>query len=98
LSIVSGVFDTSPSYINAISIHTPFVQLINSQDAQSYGLRIGKTTSYTDFNPGISFGTGSKVMLQVSPGKGFDNGKSLQWLASSEANTAKQILASVHSL
>jgi hypothetical protein len=97
LNIVSGVFDENSSNPNAISIYIPFVQLVNSRYVRSFDLKTGKSTSYTSFTPGVSFGNAPKVMLQISPGKGFDAKQAQQWLTSNEGVTAKQILSSVHS-
>ena len=98
LNVILGVFNTSSSDSNAIAGHTPFIQLVSAQDLRSLDLHTGKSTPYTNFNPGVSFGNASKIMLQVSPGKGFDTEKAQQWLVSGEAATAKQILSSVRSL
>ncbi len=95
INIVSGVFDAVPTDSNTISGHTPFVQLMSAQDIHSYGLRKGRTTYYTTFNPGISFDDAPKVMMQVSPGKEFDAEKALRWLSSNEGTVSKQVLASV---
>jgi hypothetical protein len=73
------------------------MQLMSSPDVRKYGLQVGKNTPYTNFNAGISFKDAPKVLLQVSPGKGFDTTKAQQWLSSSEGNAVSQVFASARS-
>lgn len=96
-AVVSGILESNFADPSDVPDFTPFVQLLDSSDLRSYGLQSGKSTAYTDFNPGVSFDGGLKVMLQISPGKEFNLDSARQWLTSREAATAKQILSSVHS-
>ncbi|MDB5185172.1 MAG: hypothetical protein JWN38_980 [Candidatus Saccharibacteria bacterium] len=98
IAMVAGIFASQPSDTNTITGFRPFIQLLSDQDVTRAGLNVGKSSTFTSFNYGVALGHGSKVLLQISPGKGFDEAAARQWLNGSEAATAEQILASVRAL
>lgn len=100
VSVVAGTITSQPTDTQnkAITRYDPFVQLISDANITTLGLAAGQSTPFETFNTGVSWGTGSAVLFSVSPSKMFSPAPAENWLAGSEARTARTILSSVRPL